>query len=1113
VRVCPNCGEENPERARFCLSCGTAFSDEKALERQERKVVTALFADLVGFTSRAERLDPEDVRAMLSPYYARLRSELERHGGTVEKFIGDAVMAVFGAPVGHEDDPERAVRAALAIRDAVQEMNEADPELDLSVRIGVMTGEALVSLGARPTEGEGMVAGDVVNTAARLQAAAAPDSVLVGDPTYRVTERVIVYRPADAVVAKGKEKPVPAWEALEPRSRVDLDWGQRSAIPLVGRKRELAVLLDALSRVRDEQSTQLVTLVGVPGIGKSRLVWELSQEIERTSDIVLWRQGRSLPYGEGITFWALGEMVKAQAGIFEADSAESAEEKLRKSVDDLIPDESEARWIEGQLRTLVGLTAEERSADTRGESFAAWRRLFEALAERGPLVLAFEDLHWADDGMLDFVDHLVEWAGEVRLLVVCTARPELLARRPGWGGGKPNAVTLSLAPLEDEETARLLGALLGRSLLPAETQTELLTRAGGNPLYAEEYARMLNEQGGGEVADLPDSVQGIIAARIDALPSEEKELLQNAAVFGKVTWLGALASMGEDERFSVEEQLHTLERKEFLRRSRRSSVAGETEYAFRHILVRDVAYGQIPRGPRGHKHARAAGWIESLGRPEDHAEMVGHHYLAALELTRAAGGVSEELDEAARVALQQAGERAFALNAYRAAERYFEQALALWPEDDPERSRLLFRYGRSVMVQREVDGAEHLLEARDGFLATGDREGAAEAEVFLAELGWRAGANDRAFGHLAAARELVEEAAPSPVKVKVLSQAARLLMLAGVEDEAIRLGQAALAMADDLGLPGLRPHALNTVGVARANLGDRAGQAEIETSIRLAEELGSPPDVVRGYINLASVGFQFGDVRMTRDLYARAMELCATFGVGDRFVRGGFIQDLYELGEWEEALRRANDYIAEIEAGSPHYLEPVARRARALIHLAQGDVAGALSDVERMVAAGREAKDPQSIEHALATAARIFAEAGLEGQARMPADELLATGASKPNLVWSFWFVDLAIALGSIGRSDEIAVLLEKAQTVGTPWMTAGKHYLEGDFIEAADTFSGMGARAYEAFARLRAAESLVADGRRAEADVELGRALEFYRGVGATAYVRQGEALLAATA
>src|SRR5256714_419195 len=630
---CPNCGQENPAGARFCFSCGKPFDEAPA--REERKVITVVFADLVGFTSRAEQMDPEDVRALLAPYHQRLRNELERFGGTVEKFIGDAVVALFGAPTAHEDDPERAVRAALAIRDWVTE-----EEAELRLRIAVNTGEALIALGARPSQGEGMASGDVVNTAARLQSAAPVNGVLVGETTYRASRHVIDYREAAPVDAKGKTEPVRVWEAVAARSRVGSEAVSTRA-PLVGRVRELDQLVAAFERARQERSTQQVTLVGVPGIGKSRLVAELLAHVDALEEIVFWRHGRSLPYGEGAAFWALGEMVKAQAGILESDAPDDVARKLREAVAQHV-EESGRAWVEGNARALVGLGGDKDVGGTREESFSAWRRFLESLAEHRSLVLVFEDLHWAGDELLDFVDELPEWIEDAPLLVLCTARPELLDRRPGWGGGKRNATTISLSPLASDETAQLIAALLDRPVLPAETQTELLLRSGGNPLYAEQFARMLSE-GGGVGDALPETVQGIIAARLDSLVDDEKRLLQDAAVLGKVFWAGSLAAVTGAERETGEDQLRSPGRKEVVGRERASSVEWELEYAFNHVLRRDVAYGQIPRSERAGKHRRAAAWIESLGRSDDQAELLAHHYLSALELVRASGGAVDDL--------------------------------------------------------------------------------------------------------------------------------------------------------------------------------------------------------------------------------------------------------------------------------------------------------------------------------------------------------------------------------------------------------------------------------------------------------------------------------------
>src|SRR5690242_11143303 len=487
MQVCPSCGHENPPGARFCNACATPLPDAAPALAEERKIVTILFVDLVGFTARSEQLDPEDVRAIQTPYFARVRTAIESFGGTVEKFIGDAVMAVFGAPVAHGDDPERAVRAAFAILG----------DVGLDVRIAVNTGEALVSVSVNPAQGEGIVAGDVVNTAARLQSAAPVNGILVGESTYRATRDVIDYDEREPVVAKGKSEPIAVWEPIQAKSRFGMDIEQRSLTPLVGRLRELDALFGSFDRAREARESQLVTVVGVPGIGKSRLVAELFQRVGEMPELVWWRQGRALPYGDGVNFWAVGEMVKAQAGIQENDSLDVAHDRLRESVTAVVDGDDERAWVMQHLVPLIG--GPQPEGDNASEKLAAWRRYFEGLADQHPLVLVFEDLHWADDGVLDFVDHIAEWAAGVPMLVIGTARPELLDRRPEWGGGKLNAVTLALSPLGEADSARVIAAVLDQAVLPAETQQALLERAGGNPLYAEQFARLYIE--GGSIDD------------------------------------------------------------------------------------------------------------------------------------------------------------------------------------------------------------------------------------------------------------------------------------------------------------------------------------------------------------------------------------------------------------------------------------------------------------------------------------------------------------------------------------------------------------------------------------------------------------------------------------
>jgi class 3 adenylate cyclase/tetratricopeptide (TPR) repeat protein len=1106
--TCPSCGQENPEGFRFCGACAAPLDQEQTGLREERKVVTVLFCDLVGSTAQAERLDPEDVRALLSRYHERVRAELERRGGTVEKFIGDAVMALFGAPAAHEDDPERAVRAALAVR------AWAGEESDLQVRIGITTGEALVVLANRPERGEGMAAGDVVNTAARLQAAAPVDGILVDDTTFRATERVIEYAPAEPVDAKGKQQPVAAWEAIQARSRFGVDVRQIGTTALVGRERERTVLTEALARVKEERSPQLVTLVGVPGIGKSRLVWELFGHIEAGSELVTWRQGRSLPYGEGVAFWALGEIIKAQAGILETDAEADAAGKLELAVRTLVADDRDAAWVERHLRPLVGLESGAGTSGDRGEAFAAWRRFLEALADRRPLVLVFEDLQFADDGLLDFVDHLVDWATGVALLVVATARPELLARRASWGGGKPNASTISLSPLSDDETATLVHAFLDRSVLDAGLQQTLVERAGGNPLYAEEFARLVAT--GREPAVLPETVQGIVAARLDLLPIEEKRLLHDASVVGKVFWLGTLAEMNATDRGLLEQRLHALERKEFLRRERAPSVAGETEYAFRHILVRDVAYGQIPRADRAERHRLTAEWIESLGRPEDHAEMLAHHYLSALELAAATGAETTRFVERARAALRDAGDRALALHAHPSAVRFYERAIELWPEDDAELPELLFSFGRALANAGDTRGDEALQRARDALIAAGNGARAAEACALLAELLWYRGQREGMTRHLKRARQLVAAEAPSPSKAWVLAQASRYLMLTGEREVAIQVGSEALAMADALSLDEVRVHVLNNIGTSRCFNLDFGGIEDLERSIEIAKAINSP-DLGRAYNNLSTVLALLGHVERSRELRCQAAKTAEKFGNRRqaRFSWAVVFYDEYSLGNWHNFVTQALAFLEESERLGGSYHDAFFLSTLAVIAAARGQDTEALAGAQRALVLAREVGDPQVLLPVLAQVAFIEAEVGTLDAARSHALELLGAPAGArlaSNMDPTKLEFSLTLAASGLGIEPELRALAEAAPAE-VLWARQLLALLDGEYVAAAETFGAMELRPLEAHARLRAAEQLRSEGRHAEADEQLERALAFWRSVGATRYVRRGEALLAASA
>ncbi len=1039
---CSRCGGENPEGARFCLNCGAALSEPGVSPHEERKVVSVLFADLVGFTQTAEQLDPEDVRAVLAPYHASLRADLERFGGTVEKFIGDAVMAVFGAPAAHEDDAERAVRAALAIRDRIT------TEGRLHVRVGITTGEALVSLDAHPERGEGMVAGDVVNTAARVQAIAPTDGILVDESTFRVTRRAIDYREVAPVAVKGKREELVLHEVLAARARFGVDLQQNAALPLVGRTREVDLLVGALDRVITEHEPQLVTIVGVPGIGKSRLLTELFRSIEAGDRLVAWRQGRSLPYAEAVSYWALGEIVKAEAGILDTDDVATTERRIAAAVESLGLEAAEGEGLVRALRPLVGLEPlGTGQSDRRGEAFEAWRRYLEALAARRPLVLVFEDLHWADDGLLDFVDHLTDWATGVPLLVVTTARPELLTRRPGWGGGKSNAFTLSVGPLSEIEAGRLVAQLVERDVIPERVRELVLERAQGNPLYAEEFARFVAD--GGEPTAVPEGIRGLIGARLDLLNRDEKALLQDAAVVGKVFWSGAVSAMGGREPAKAESLLHGLERREFVRRERRSTVASDTEYAFRHILLRDVAYGEIPRARRAEKHLAAARWIESLGRAEDHAELLAQHYLSAIDLARSTQvRLTPDQSDRARTALLDAGDRAGGLNAFGSAARLYAVTIDLGePGAEPEPD-LLLRYGRALRIAEE--GGDDLLQrAEAGFMKAGQADRAAEAAALLAELAWYRGDGDQTQAHLARAAALVAGAPITPSAAFALGTAARFQALSGRYVEAIETARAAIAAASQLDLPNVRVSALTSLGTALFFLRAPDGVAELEQAVEEArrEHL---QDLPRALNNLGVTMERLGDMRRSRLLLAEASESARALGnkAMERFATVNSDITPYDDGRWDDFLQRMEPFLASVES-SGHVVASTPLARRAMVRHARGDTAGALADFQRsqdLEAAIGDMSQPPS--RMLFVGAWIASLDGRVGESNRVIDQLVEVFVREPREyvpefpallvladrtrdagriaeVAMFWWSDL-MAFTSQGRLDDALDLLER---------------------------------------------------------------------------------------
>ncbi|HXW80687.1 MAG TPA: AAA family ATPase [Acidimicrobiales bacterium] len=870
---------------------------------EERKVISVLFVDLVGSTAAADGADPEDVRRVLAPYHARVKNEIERFGGTVEKFVGDAVMAVFGAPAAHEDDAERAVRAALR---AV----EVCDDLGVQARSAVSTGEALVALGAHARDGEAFVAGDVVNTSARLQSSAPNGCVVVDERTFRSTRDMIDYEELTPVELKGKRGPVRLWQATGTRNRAGVDVEHRARAPFVGRRTEIDLLRDSLERSVREHTVQLMTIAGEPGVGKTRLVFEFRQWAEAHHADLAWRQGRCLPYGDGITYWALGEVVKAQAGIAENDPPELAVAKLSESVANTV-DEAERPWVEAKLAALVGLGP--GGGGDRADAFAAWTCFLEGVGACSPLVMVVEDLHWSDPPLVEFLEHVLDFAGPARILLICTARPELYERHPGWGGGKRNSSTVALPPLTDVETTELVTGLLARAALRPGLQEGLRERSGGNPLYAEELVRVMVERGQ-EAADMvPHGVHAVIAARIDLLAPDAKAVLQEAAVVGKVFWPGAVAAVGGRDVGQVERLVRELVRKEFVRpAARRSSVGGENEYSFWHATVRDVAYGQIPRGERAMRHRAAAVWIEGVapGRQVDHAELIAHHYAEALRLARASGLeqlAAEVLGPACRY-LELAGDRALPLDP-RQSDVLYKHALALMEAGNPGRASVLVKRMKVFGWVQDVSWADAegvFAEATAIYTGRADNFGIGAVNAFYAPVVYYAGDWARAAELVKDAVRRLEQEPSGPELAQACASAALLCE----EDDVLALARRASELAGDD--DGLRAEALVRLGMARAAAGDQGGRDDLLAALEVAKGAGLSRETVSCLNDLSVLDAGTTGPVSSLAWAEQAIALSGRRGLGGahNWNKSTSLNSRFELGHWDDVVRVADEVRA-----------------------------------------------------------------------------------------------------------------------------------------------------------------------------------------------------------
>jgi class 3 adenylate cyclase/tetratricopeptide (TPR) repeat protein len=869
VPVCPACGEDNPERARFCLACASLLPAGATSARKERKFAAALFADLVGSTSLAEREDPEVVQAVVNRAFDRLSEEVERYGGLLEKFMGDAILAVFGVPTAHEDDPERAVRAAIEMQAVMGELNRgfaADQRPQLQMRIGVEAGEVLVDMERAGGQRERMLTGDAVNVAARLQTAAEPWQIVVGPAVYAATKNVIDYRELEPLALKGKGQPIPAWQALRVKARRR---GERPSLgleaKLVGRDEELGLLKQTFHRVEAEGRPALVTVLGAAGVGKSRLAYELLNYLDSLSTLAYWRKGRCLAYGN-VSYSALADAVKAQCEILEDDAPEVAAGKAGKAVELLFDDSA----IAPQIGALVG--AGGSAQFSREDLFDAWRRFLERMAARLPFVLVLEDLHWADTGLLDFVEHLADWA-QGPLLILTLARPELLEVRPGWGGGKRNYSAIYLDPLTPAENGAMLEDLLGGPL-PEELRALVTERSEGNPLFTEEIVRMFVDRGvlrateasrlelaqSVDQVEVPRSIQALIATRLDGLPAEEKSLLQDAAVVGRAFWAGAVARLAGGDPDEVRRALGRLRVKEILTPREPPTFAGELEFAFRHVLIRDVAYESLPKALRAAKHVEVARWAEERtgDRGEELAEVVAAHYVTAASYREELGERPDPaVDSAASLWARLAGDRAWRLWQQAEALRWYRAALELGdrggapPEDLLRLSEWVVETSMGLESFDEVREAARTALARAE--ALGDQAAMGRMEAAISNASFSAGHEDDVVPWADRAIKRLEAMGDSRDLASTLAVFGNYLRRRGRLSEADPVLRRAIDMSSRLGAAITQGQALQSLGITQLHLGSvDEGMQLLEEGFRISEEAGDLELLLRAYNSMAS---------------------------------------------------------------------------------------------------------------------------------------------------------------------------------------------------------------------------------------------------------------------
>jgi class 3 adenylate cyclase/tetratricopeptide (TPR) repeat protein len=1101
--ACRSCGAALEGTEKFCGECGTALSGEAAPAEAaagpaaERRLVSVLFADLVGFTAASAGRDAEETRELQSRYFETCRRLIELYGGTVEKFIGDAVMAVWGTPTATEDDAERAVRAALDLVAAVSALGDEVGAADLRARAGVLTGEAAVTIGA---EGQGMVAGDLVNTASRIQSAAEPGVVFVGEATRRATELTIAYADAGAFELKGKDGLTPLWRALRVVS------GARGALkshgleaPFVGRDRELRQIKDLFHASAEDGKPHLVSITGIAGIGKSRLAWEFYKYMDGLPQVTYWHRGRCLAYGEGVTYWALADMVRMRCRIAEEEEPASALAKLRIVLEEHVLDTDERQFVEPRLAQLLGLGDQEPRE--RQDLFAAWRLFFERLANVYPTVLAFEDMQWADESLLDFVEYLLDWSRNSPLYVITLARPELVERRPNWGAGHRNFSSLYLEPLPPEAMEELLAGLVPG--LPADVRSQILERAEGVPLYAVETVRMLLDRGllvqegaayrpVGEIASLevPETLHALIAARLDGLSAGERRLLQDGAVLGKTFSAAALAAVGGQSEDELQPLLAALVRKEVVGVQADPRSPEHGQYGFLQDLVRHVAYETLSKRERRAKHLAAAAHLSAAFPVDDSevVEVIASHYLDAYQAAPDADD-APEIKCKAHETLVRAAARAASLGAAAEARRYYESAAGL-TDTLLEQAELLGKAGDMAGNAADAEGARVLYDRSIAiYEAEGDTHGAARVVGrFAFTLGFT-DRRDEAVERMERAFQVIKDDEPDEDIAVLAGRLSRGYWFFGDLEQADERADFALEIAEMHRLPEALALGMRAKAAVLFSRGyPQQGVALIKQALEVALEHDLPEDASTCYFLLSDRSFRL-------DRYADALRyldesLALARRRGSRPSEWAVLAErtypLLMMGRWDEVLATTDAFTQEQAESGGVVLSVLQSGVEANAYRGELDEARRINSLFSHIENSSDLQDRASwlgAQAALALAEGRLDDALAAGEATIETASTMGSNfqSIKQGVADA---LEAALALGDSAKVKELLAWVEQVPPSGqSPYLEAQRlrfrARLAGDPVglaSAAAGFRSLGVPFWEAVAQLEQGELLGGD-------------------------------------